>query len=211
MNQNNSTHPGKTAWASNILYFMGNFLYKLRFNISYEIQENLQIEGPVLILSKHSSNHDIPIGYPLIVKVLKRHAWCIIKDELTKPVFFGFFLKIGGIPIDRKNPEKSKKSLALAKKTLYDGNAMVLFPEQSRHYGKMGKGKLPGFRFIVGKPSTPLAVVCAGYDYKKGFLRKQVIIRFGKAQYFSKQDSPDEFLHNCMIQIAELSGLKYPF
>lgn len=211
MDSQKFAHPGKSLFFSNILYFIGNYIYKLRFSVTYETQEELNVHGPVLILCKHSSNHDIPIGYPIILKAFKRHAWCIIKEELTKPIFFNFFLKIGGIPVDRKNPEKSKQSLFFAKKILNEGNMIVLFPEQSRYYQKMGRGKLPGFRFLAGKPTTPIAVVCVGYEYRTGFFRKKVKIRLGNLQYFSKNDSSETFLHNCMVRIANLSNLDYPF
>ncbi|MEM7183752.1 MAG: lysophospholipid acyltransferase family protein [Spirochaetota bacterium] len=208
---NSMQHPGKSLFVSKILYFVGKYLYWLRFNVKVEVEEEIDLQGPVLVLSKHSSNHDIVIGYPVLVNHIKRHPWCIIKDSLAKPFFFGFFLKIGGIPVDRKNPEKSKKQLLLTKKTLHDGNVMVIFPEQSRYPGKMGRGKVPGFRFVAGKPTEPLAVVCAGYEYGKGLLRRDVTIRFGRKKEYTKQMQPDVFLHECMLEIASLSNLTYTF
>ena len=94
MNQEKELHPGKSQFVSNALYFIGKYLYKPRFKIVYELTEELKtLEGPVLVLSKHSSNHDIPIGYRVLVDAFGRHAWCIIKKSLTHPLFFDFFQK----------------------------------------------------------------------------------------------------------------------
>ena len=146
-----------------------------------------------------------------MVDYIGRNAWCIIKDSLTSPYFFGFFLKIGGIPVDRKNPEKSKEQLLYARKVLHEGNALVIFPEQSRHMGKMGRGKSPGFRFITGKPSEPIDILCVGMEYSKGLFRRKLIIRFGEIKKYSKSDNPETFLHECMLEIAKLSNLEYKF
>lgn len=205
-------HPGKSKILSNILSFVGKYLYAIRFKIKIEVPPNLKPEGPVLVLSKHCSNHDMVVGLPAMADHLHRKdAWCIIKDSLTKPYFLGFFLKIGGIPIDRKNPDKSKEQLLFARKTLYDGNVLVLFPEQSRHRGKMGKGKSPGFRFIAGKPAEPIQVICVGLEYEDGFPRRKLTIRFGSPRSYSKKDDAEVFLHECMLEIAKLSNLVYKF
>ncbi|MDZ4725996.1 MAG: lysophospholipid acyltransferase family protein [Leptospira sp.] len=212
MKSNSNSHPGKSKLTSKILYLIGKYIYALRFKIVIQTLGPLEPKGPLLILSKHCSNHDIVAGLPSMIDTFHRDdAWCIIKDNLVKPYFFGFFLKIGGIPVDRKNPEKSKEQLLFARKTLYDGNLLVIFPEQSRHMTRMGKGKSPGFRFIVGKPAEPLQIICVGLEYKKGFPRTKIFIRFGNPKFFAKSDDPEIFLHDCMLEIANLSNKEYKF
>lgn len=212
MKKNERNHPGKSKWVSSILYFVGKYLYAFRFKVHIKFSSDLPLKGPLLILSKHCSNHDMVVGLPAIADHLQRKdAWCIIKDSLIKPYFFGFFLKIGGIPIDRKNPDKSKEQLLFARKTLYDGNLLVIFPEQSRHLGRMGKGKSPGFRFIAGKPQEPIQVLCVGLEYLDGFPRRKLTITFGNPKTYSKKDDPEIFLHECMLEIAKLSNLEYRY
>jgi 1-acyl-sn-glycerol-3-phosphate acyltransferase len=212
MKNKENPHPGKSKTISRILYFVGKYLYALRFKILVEVPENLKLEGPLLVLSKHCSNHDIVLGLPAMADYLgRKDAWCIIKDSLTKPYFFNFFLKIGGIPVDRKNPEKSKEQLLFARKTLYDGNLLVIFPEQSRHPTRVGKGKSPGFRFIAGKPVTPINTICVGLQYEPGFPRNKLTIRFGSPKLYSKKDDAELFLYECMLEIAKLSGMVYKF
>ncbi len=212
MKNTKDLHPGKSKFTSKILYYVGKYLYAFRFKIRVEVPENIKTEGPLLVLSKHCSNHDIVLGLPAMADHLGREdAWCIIKDSLTKPYFFGFFLKIGGIPVDRKNPEKSKEQLLFARKTLYDGNLLVIFPEQSRHPNKVGKGKSPGFRFISGKPAEPLNTICVGLEYAPGFPRRKITIRFGNIKPYSKKDDAELFLHESMMEIAKLSNMNYKF
>ena len=219
---NYTEHPGKTRWASNTLAFVGRFLLALRYKVTYEYPDDLkQLQGPVLIISKHSHEIDIPLGYPAMLKAYGRHAWCIMKASLTKPMFMGFFWKIGGIPLDRDNPEKSKESLMFARKILYErdesgrnpgnGNMLVLFPEQTTCWGYMGEGKTAGFRFITGKPPQPLACNCVGFIFEPGRFRTKVTIRFGPTSYYSKEDDPAVFLDARMREIAELSEMEYPF
>ncbi|MEQ9363081.1 MAG: 1-acyl-sn-glycerol-3-phosphate acyltransferase, partial [Leptospirales bacterium] len=158
---------------------------------------------------------DIPLGYNAMLQAFGRHAWCIMKASLTRWYYLGFFWKIGGIPLDRDNPEKSKRYLMFAKKKLYDeesgGNMLVLFPEQTTFMRIMGEGKVPGFRFINVKPPEPLACYPVGFRYEKGFPRTKVTIEFGEVMFYSKQDDPAEFLHRIMTEVARLSGLEYPF
>ena len=141
----------------------------------------------------------------------RKDAWCIIKNSLTKPYFLGFFLKIGGIPIDRENTILSKQQLLYSRKTLHEGNLLVLFPEQSRYPNTMGEGKSAGFRFIMGKPAESVNVICVGIEYKNTFIRRTIIFKFGEIKQYSKKDDPEEFLKNCMIDIAKLSNQNYPF
>lgn len=212
-NPKKTPHPGKSTFYSHFLYAIGKFLYPLRFQVqlNFDPQQPLKLQGPVLILSKHCSNHDIVAGYRLVVDRIGRHPWCMIKDNLVKPYFFGFFLKIGGIPINRKNPEKSKEQLLMAKKILAEGNALVLFPEQSRFMGRMGEAKVGGFRFITGKPKIPITVLCAGLSYRKGFFRNTLQVKFGNPKSYSRQNNPEQFLYECMQEIAQLSDLAYDF
>jgi 1-acyl-sn-glycerol-3-phosphate acyltransferase len=212
MKNEKQSHPGKSQIISKILYFVGKYLYALRFRVIVEIPEGVKPEGSLLVLSKHCSNHDMVLGLPAMADFLgRKDAWCIIKDNLVKPYFFGFFLKIGGIPVDRNNPEKSKEQLLFARKILHEGNLLVIFPEQSRNPHRVAKGKSPGFRFIAGKPVEPIQTICTGLEYKPGFPRRTLYIRFGIPRPYSKKDDPEMYLYESMLEIAKLSNMPYKF
>lgn len=205
-------HPGKRRWAYNIVVFAGRMLLRFKYKIKLEGHGNFPETGPLLILAKHQKLDDIPLGLGALNAAGKRRDhWCVMKDSLAAPHFFGFFLKCGGIPINRREAAKSKGWLLFARHRLHEGNAVVIFPEQTFFPNKMGKGKVPGFRFVAGRPETPIAVAVVGFSYeKKGFGRVVVTIRLGKPSMYGPHDDPDHFLHDRMLEMAELSKLEYP-
>lgn len=203
--------PGQTWFATLSIYFFGGILLRLFYKITIEGGEKIPKSGPLLVLAKHQRLNDIPLGCAAIFAKSKRRAWCIMKDSLNIPYLFGYLLKCGGIPIDRKNPEKTKESFTFAKHVLYHDQVMCLFPEQTFFPWKMGKGKVPGFRVIAGKPDKPLQTICVGFEYGKEKWRTTVRIRIGKLSHFTNTDIPEVYLHEKMKEIATLSNLEYNF
>ena len=129
--------PGQTWFATLSIYFFGGILLRLFYKITIEGGEKIPKSGPLLVLAKHQRLNDIPLGCAAIFAKSKRRAWCIMKDSLNIPYLFGYLLKCGGIPIDRKNPEKTKESFTFAKHVLYHDQVMCLFPEQTFFPWKM--------------------------------------------------------------------------
>jgi 1-acyl-sn-glycerol-3-phosphate acyltransferase len=204
-------HPGQTWFATLSIYFFGGIFLRLLYKIRVIGGENLPKTGPLLILAKHQRLNDIPIGCAAIFANSKRRAWCIMKDTLDIPYLFGYLLKCGGIPINRKNPEKTKESFTFAKHLLYHGQLICLFPEQTFFPWKMGKAKVPGFRLLAGKPEHPLQIICIGFEYGKERWRTSVTIRIGKLSHFTKDDTAEIYLHEKMKEIAALSNLEYNY
>jgi len=202
-------HPGQTWLATTLIYFFGWIVFRLFYKIIVHGVENIPKEGSVLVLVKHQRLADIPLGSSAIFKKSGRRPWCLMKESLNHPYMFGYFLKCGGIPIDRKNPEKSKESFAFAKKVLHGGNVVCLFPEQTYFPGKMGKGKVPGFRLIAGKPETPIHVICFGFEYGRKKWRTPITMRMGKPDLFTKDHEAEIYLNQKMNEIAKLSNLDY--
>jgi 1-acyl-sn-glycerol-3-phosphate acyltransferase len=185
---------------------------RLKYQIVLEGRGNFPETGPLLILAKHQRIDDIPLGLGgLAAATTRRDHWCVMKDALAAPHFFGFFLKCGGIPINRREAVKSKGWLLFARHRLHDGNAVVIFPEQTFFPNKMGKGKVPGFRFVAGRPEHPIPVACIGFTYEKlRFGRMKVTMRLGRPVPYGAHDDADHFLHDRMLEMAELSKLHYP-
>jgi 1-acyl-sn-glycerol-3-phosphate acyltransferase len=208
-------HPGKSLWRSELIRLFGKVGLALRFNITVEGHGNLPTSGPCLVLAKHQRYVDVPLGLQALVHILherKHDIWCVMKDNLVGGVFGDFFLRCGGIPLNRNNPEKSKEQLLFARNRLHEGRIVVVFPEQTLYPWKMGRGRPAGFRFITGKPPGPVAVNCVGFEYTQtSFPRVSVKIRVGPPSYYSAGDDPEHFLHDRMEEIASLSNLKYSF
>ena len=204
-------HPGKTRLFTFMTDLLGRLL-ALRFKVRLEGWGNLNREGPVLVLGKHQYLTDVPLGHYLYVNIgRRRDIWCVMKHDLAERSF-GMLERAGGIPLNRKNPERSRASLTLARRVLYEGNLLTIFPEQHLTPGKMARGKSPGFRFLTSNPDKPLAINVMGYEYgPRRFLRKTVTIRIGPTRYYHGTEEHVDFLHDCMKEMAELSGMQYRF
>jgi 1-acyl-sn-glycerol-3-phosphate acyltransferase len=207
-----SIHPGKSKLVSAILKIVADTFFRLKYKVHIEVAEPIPTDVPVIIMPKHQRYVDIPLGYSAVVKASKgKHPWAIMKDSLSSPLFAGLLLKCGGIPLNRKNPEKSKSFLAFARGVLYENNILTLFPEQTRVPNKMGKGREGGFRFLVSKADKPVGVVCVGMHYVKKFLRTEVFIKIGNVHYCDSTTDITAFFHERMIELGKLSGMEYHF
>lgn len=207
-----SGHPGQSLFLSALFNVVVAFAYTFIYKIRVKSAKGIPAEGPVIILAKHWSLADVPLGKLAVTRDSGRHLWCVMKASLASGPFGGLMLKVGGIPINRDNPEKSKNDLLLARHVLHDGAMLCVFPEQTTVPKKMGRGRSPGFRFIMGRPERPIGVVCIGFHYtKRRFRRTLVDIHIGEATYFTKHDDAETFLHERMRDIARLSRLEYGF
>lgn len=205
-------HPGSTGWARRLVNGFGKLYGTLFYSVETYGLEKLPVEGSVLILVKHQRNDDIPVGLAKGLYKIRYTVWAIMKDSLAAPHYLGFFLRCGGIPLNRTDPKKSKKQLLYARKVLNLGNALVIFPEQTTVPYKMGRGRVGGFRFIVGKPKDPLNVICLGMEYvPRKWGRTKLVMRMGDPRSYHGKMDPEAFMHDCMLEIARLSNLEYPY
>ena len=87
--------------------FSRGFL-SLFYRLDTEGDEYLPRETAFILLPKHQCWQDIPI----IALVTPRPLYYIAKHELFKNRFAGWFLKsVGGIPLNREQPLKSRDSI----------------------------------------------------------------------------------------------------
>ena len=208
-------HPGKKVFPSDAIRLVGKYGYRARYRIDIEGLDNMPDSGPVLVLAKHQRMADVPIGLSALVEARrerKMDIWCVMKQELVENFAANFYLGAGGIPLNRKDPVKSKEQLLFAREKLHAGKIVVIFPEQTVYPWKMGKGRPGGFRFIMGKPPEPVSVLCVGFEYeKKGKPRVGLKVRIGPPKVFNPQDDHEQFLHDRMLHMADLSSLEYKF
>jgi 1-acyl-sn-glycerol-3-phosphate acyltransferase len=206
-------HPGASQLVRRSLDYFSRLYSKLFYRVEAYGLENIPTDGSVLVLAKHQRISDIPLGLASALFRRRWNVWCVMKDSLAKPVFFNYFLKCGGIPLNRDEPRKSRRHLLHGRKILHQGNLLVIFPEQTTVPYAMGRGGSGAFRFVAGKPEKPLPVLCLGLQYEpRGWFRRtRFVIRAGEVSYFTADHDPEEFLHERMHEIARLSNLTYPF
>jgi 1-acyl-sn-glycerol-3-phosphate acyltransferase len=156
-----------------------------------------------ILLPKHQCWQDIPI----IALATPRPLYYIAKHELFRNRLTGWFLKsLGGIPLNREQPLKSRGSIRAMIEFLENGEGVVVFPEGTYYKNKMGPGKPGIVRLLVSRLSFPLIPV--GVNYSRRGFRISVRVRFGKPIHPDGETAPNSILDRVMKKIALLSGLR---
>ena len=175
----------------------------LFYRIGIEGDEYLPREDAFILLPKHQCWQDIPI----IALATPRPLYYIAKHELFENRFAGwFFRSLGGIPLNREQPLKSRASIRAMIEFLENGEGVVVFPEGTYYKNEMGPGKTGMVRLLVSRLSFPLIPV--GVNYSRMEFRILVRVQFGKPIYPHGRAAPNATLDRVMKEIALLSGLR---
>jgi len=130
--------------------------------------ENLELNGPCIIMSNHQSQFDIPILYSIIQKSFRTYY----KSPLEKVPFLGWHLKFSdNIAIARGDRKQAIKTIRTGNKHLKHGKSLLLFPEGTRsENGVLGKFKRGGFILAEKNnlPIIPITIIDSYEVMKKG-------------------------------------------
>jgi 1-acyl-sn-glycerol-3-phosphate acyltransferase len=125
--------PIPRIWAKGIMFMYG---------IEWELRgvEHRRDMGPKIVLFNHVSTFDVVA----LAAVWRRDATIVYKKDFHRiPVMGALMQRLGFIPIDRKNLEKARTSLAQAARVVQEkGMALVIAPEGTRS----GNGRLLPFK-----------------------------------------------------------------
>jgi 1-acyl-sn-glycerol-3-phosphate acyltransferase len=125
--------------------------------ITIEGQENIP-EGPVVIISNHEGDFDIP----LIVGFIDKPVGFISKIEVKKvPILASWMKVMNCVFLDRSNRQKALQSIREGVKLLKKGHSLVIFPEGTRSKGgPVGRFKAGSFRLAVDAkvPIVPVSI-----------------------------------------------------
>ncbi|WP_456279029.1 lysophospholipid acyltransferase family protein [Bacillus sp. AK128] len=128
-------------------------------------------DGPVLFVSNHQGNFDIP----LLIGYIKKPIGFISKIEVKKlPIISHWMEVLPCIFMDRNNPRQSVKAMKEGSELLTKGHSMVIFPEGTRSKGgPVAPFKSGSFR-LATKSGVPIVPITIDGSYKlfeeKGFL-----------------------------------------
>lgn len=126
-------------------------------------QENLPKDSPVVFMSNHQSNFDIP----LLIVYIDHFKGFVAKTELTKiPILNSWMENIKCVFMDRNDLRQSVKTIIEGINLVKSGHSMVIFPEGTRGKGgPMGEFKAGSFR-LATKPKVPIVPITINGTYQ---------------------------------------------
>lgn len=125
--------------------------------------ENIPRDIPVLFVSNHQSNIDIP----LLIYYIDKPKGFIAKKELKKIPMVNQWMKLmGGIFIDRSSLRKSASAIIEGIKTLKSGQSLVIFPEGTRSKGAFMRDFKAGSFKLAIKSKVPIIPITIKDSYK---------------------------------------------
>ncbi|KMJ59665.1 acyl-phosphate glycerol 3-phosphate acyltransferase [Bacillus sp. LL01] len=120
-------------------------------------------KGPVLFVSNHQGNFDVPI----LIGFLQKPLGFLSKVEVKKiPLISRWMEAMNCVFIDRKDRRKAILSIREGITTLKEGHSLVIFPEGTRSKGnEMGEFKKGGLRLATDS-KVPVVPITISGSYK---------------------------------------------
>jgi len=155
-----------------------HWLHRIIVGTKVEVigQENMLEEG-CIVACKHQSVWEF-----YAVNSLVRDSAFVLKDELMKIPFFGWYVaKLGHIPIRRGDKGRAMRGMiSMARDRIAEGRQLIIFPEGTRK----APGQEPDYRYGVTRmyldlncPVVPVALNSGLYWPRRKFLRHPGTIR----------------------------------
>ncbi len=116
-------------------------------------------EGPVLFVSNHEGNFDIPA---LIAYIPKPFSFMSKIEVMKLPIISDWMIAMNCVFIDRSNRRSAMRSITDMVSTIKNGHSMIIFPEGTRNKGNDLLEFKSGFVRIAKDshvPIVPIAIV----------------------------------------------------
>lgn len=174
----------ETAWKKMIRCIIKGILhgfYKIVFRIEKINEENLPMEGPIIVCANHLNTWDA-VG---LVTASKRQIRFIAKEDLFNNGFLNWIAHVFNvIPIKRglRDIEAMKRCLGALK----NNEALGLFPEGTRRGLEKGAKVQNGAAYMALKTKVKVVPVGIQGDFKP-FTKVRLV--YGKPLDFSKYDT----------------------
>lgn len=118
--------------------------------------EHIPKEEPVLFVSNHQGNFDIPV----ILSKVPRKTGFISKIEVMKlPMIRSWMTHLDCVFLDRKDRRQAVKSISAGAESLKNGHSLVIFPEGTRSKGEPVQEFKTGSFKLATKSGVPIIPV----------------------------------------------------
>ncbi len=162
--------------------------------------EHIPLSRGFILLPKHQRWTDIP----LLSLAAGRPIYYVAKKELFDSPLTRWYLKsLGGIPLDRSRPVRSKDSFKKIHEILKAAGGIVVFPEGTYYPEEMGPVRHGMIRFLLRRGDVPF--IPTGIRYARGLFRTKVYIAFGEPIWRRNHSSDGDFIEEIRFRIASLS------
>jgi 1-acyl-sn-glycerol-3-phosphate acyltransferase len=158
-------------------------LWTCRVPVEVDGLENIAPDQSYVVMANHQSAFDITA----LASTLPLSWRFVAKRELTWIPFFGWGLVAAGhVLIDRRDHDRSVRSLRRAADRVRSGVSVIVFPEGTRSAtGELGPFKSGGFHLAIeaGVPVLPATVSGSRRVTPRGSLRIEpgpILVRYGK-------------------------------
>ena len=192
---------GRKEWVFRVTRALGRLFLAPLFDLHVAGAEHLPRSRAFVLLPKHQRWEDIP----LLAIATPRPLYYVAKYELFQnPLSRWYLTALGGIPLNRRRPLESRRSMKAVIQFLKEGEGVVIFPEGTYYRERMGPGHGGIIRLILSRLTLPFVPV--GIRYHEFMGRTRVEVRFGRP-FETKRDTPyTALLEQMMGEIARLSG-----
>lgn len=162
-------HLSNRQWARGCLWLGG-------VRLSVEGIEHLPASGPVVYMSNHQGNFDIPA---LFAGLPVQFRW-LAKAELFRIPLFGLTMRVAGyIPVERQDRRLAIQSMNTAAERVAAGTSIMIFPEGTRSPdGKLLPFKKGGFILALQAQAPIVAIAIDGSAAL--MLKSSLMIRSGE-------------------------------
>lgn len=212
-----------SPWLTPIAYPLGNRailpLYFGRIDVTG--QENLPLDGPVILAPTHRSRWDaLLVPHATGRGVTGRNIRFMVTSDEVKGVQGWFIRRLGGFPVNPRQPGIS--SLRFGVEVLQQGEMMVIFPEGGIFREKPVQTLKPGLARLAlqaesSQPGLGIRVVPIYLEYSEPYPQwgSEVSIRIGKpifvADYYrqgSTKESARQLTADLTLALKRLSSVE---
>lgn len=145
-----------TIWSKSLINLTGS-------KVNIYGTELIPMDRPVLFVSNHQGNFDIP----LLLAAISKPKGFVAKVELKKiPIINKWMEAMNCVFLERNNPKKALKSINEGIQILKNGYSLVIFPEGTRSKANsVGEFKSASLR-LATKAQVPIVPITINGSYK---------------------------------------------